>query len=281
MSEEMTNPIDEQIVQTEEVESQESTEENFDDVSDDGISVEDDSEEVEHEGQKYRVPKALKPALMMQSDYTKKTQEVAETRKALEAREQSLKQQAETQQRHIVEVAKLVNVSEQLEEYQKIDWDGLNETDPVRAQQLWINRSRLIEAQQALAGNLQQREQESHQERQRERAKRIDEGRAYVAANIKDWSQEFADKLTVIGREMGYSEDELQAPDIRTLKLLHRAYLGDQILKKQRVTQPKQPTTQAKPVTQVSGNAPAKKSPSQMSDKEFAAWRRKQISQRN
>ena len=45
----------------------------------------DDSEEVEHEGQKYRIPKALKSALMMNADYTRKTQEVAEQRPAQRA----------------------------------------------------------------------------------------------------------------------------------------------------------------------------------------------------
>jgi hypothetical protein len=42
-------------------------------------------EEIEHEGRKYLVPKALKPLLLMQADYTRKTQEVAEQRRAVMA----------------------------------------------------------------------------------------------------------------------------------------------------------------------------------------------------
>ena len=41
-------------------------------------------EEVEHEGKKYQIPKPLKGALLMQADYTRKTQEVAEQRRAVE-----------------------------------------------------------------------------------------------------------------------------------------------------------------------------------------------------
>jgi hypothetical protein len=48
----------------------------------------DDFEEIEYgEGQKYAVPKALKGAFLMQADYTRKTQELAEQRRTF-AREQ-------------------------------------------------------------------------------------------------------------------------------------------------------------------------------------------------
>lgn len=47
-------------------------------------SQEDDLEEVEHSGKKYRIPKELKPALMLQADYTRKTQEAAEARRAFD-----------------------------------------------------------------------------------------------------------------------------------------------------------------------------------------------------
>jgi hypothetical protein len=49
------------------------------------IDPAEDGEEIEHEGRKYLVPKALKPLLLMQADYTRKTQEVAEQRRAVMA----------------------------------------------------------------------------------------------------------------------------------------------------------------------------------------------------
>lgn len=36
----------------------------------------DDTEEVEHDGQVYRIPRALKGAFLMHGDYTRKTQEL-------------------------------------------------------------------------------------------------------------------------------------------------------------------------------------------------------------
>lgn len=47
--------------------------------------VDDDTEEVDVDGVKHRVPKAVMPRLMMQADYTKKTMEVAKDREALAA----------------------------------------------------------------------------------------------------------------------------------------------------------------------------------------------------
>jgi hypothetical protein len=48
-------------------------------------------EEVEYEGELYQVPPKLKEAIIRQSDYTKKTQEVAETRKLIEHQQSQLR----------------------------------------------------------------------------------------------------------------------------------------------------------------------------------------------
>ena len=50
---------------------------------------------LERNGKQFQVPKELEGEFLMQGDYTKKTQTVAEKAKELEAREQQLSQQAE------------------------------------------------------------------------------------------------------------------------------------------------------------------------------------------
>jgi len=49
-----------------------------------GSDADADLEEIEHDGKKHRVPKELKDAFLRQSDYTRKTQEVAEARRQVE-----------------------------------------------------------------------------------------------------------------------------------------------------------------------------------------------------
>src|SRR6476660_325944 len=53
-----------------------------DEGSQDDQDEDDDSEEVEFGGKKYKLPKDLKPALMMEADYRRKTQELAEQRRS-------------------------------------------------------------------------------------------------------------------------------------------------------------------------------------------------------
>ena len=102
-------PVDETVE-----EAIEDSQESLDDQLDDEAPEEDDSEELEHDGQKYKLPKALKPLLMMQADYTQKTQALAEQRKAFEA-EAAQKQQL--MQQNIQEVAQIVNIDQQLQQY--------------------------------------------------------------------------------------------------------------------------------------------------------------------
>ncbi len=64
--------------------------------------------EVQHEGKTYTVPTALKGALMRHADYTRKTQELAQHRRALEAGHQALQQAAEAHGAHLADCARLV-----------------------------------------------------------------------------------------------------------------------------------------------------------------------------
>src|SRR3990167_6068838 len=91
------------------------------------LPVAEEDEEIEHDGEKFKVPKKLKDAFLRQADYTRKTQEVSETKRQLEARENELKQhfeqrqaqiqaQTEFQQKHIEDVAKVVSIDQRLKQ---------------------------------------------------------------------------------------------------------------------------------------------------------------------
>lgn len=78
---------------------------------DDSADADDSLEEIEHEGKKHRVPKELKDAFLRQSDYTRKTQEVAEARKQVEQtwrQAQETAQQLEQTQRVLAQFAQAV-----------------------------------------------------------------------------------------------------------------------------------------------------------------------------
>lgn len=79
-------------------------------------------EEVERNGKKYRIPKELAPELLMQSDYTRKTQEVAEQRQAIEQARQQYEAEIQFREATWQETAKLANIEERLNLYQNADW---------------------------------------------------------------------------------------------------------------------------------------------------------------
>src|SRR5215207_4248828 len=88
-----------------------------------------EEEEIERNGKTYRIAKALKAELMMQADYTRKTQEVSETRKALEAREAEISQQAERVKELTQDHKRLAIIDDYLERQQSTNWAKLFEDE--------------------------------------------------------------------------------------------------------------------------------------------------------
>jgi len=115
-----------------------------------GQSHADDTDEVEHDGQKYRVPKALKGAFLMHADYTRKTQEVAEQRRALDERQSTIGQQAQLLQEHAQDISRLIALNDQLAQFDKVEWGGLRQSHPEQAQDLWFSYTQ----PQSILGNL-------------------------------------------------------------------------------------------------------------------------------
>jgi hypothetical protein len=243
-------------------------------------AVEDEIEE-ELEGIKLRGPKdaleKLKAERLMQADYTRKTQEVAEHRKALEAREQHFQRTAQGHQQHIREVAQLVAIEDRLQQFSQVNWQAITDADPVQALKLHTELTQLQARKGQLEGALTQRQQAAQYEQQRNTAKHLMEARQVLEREIKGWSPELAGKLKEYGLTQGFPEeamDSITQPAI--VKVLHKAHLYDQ-LQKQRTAKPAaQP---APPVTRVGGGAASSTKPlSEVSDAEYIRRRREYIS---
>src|SRR5688572_6710404 len=66
-------------------------------VEEDEEPEEEPFEEIDRNGKKATIPAWLKPELMMQADYTRKTQELAEARRAFDAERQAMQQFTEAE----------------------------------------------------------------------------------------------------------------------------------------------------------------------------------------
>lgn len=208
--------------------------------------------EVEYEGKKYQVPPELKDSLLRQSDYSRKTAELAEQRRAFEAERQNMQAMAHVQQENMQLVAVKTALEAQIEQFQNVDWGRFSEEDPVRAQSAYFQLSGLKERLNGVSEQLRQNESAAQQRQQETLAKAIEENRAILQRDIKGWNDELYNKLQKYGMELGYSQQEVNhAIDARAWKTLHKAYLYDQMLAKAQSKASKE----AKPVTTVSGKA--------------------------
>lgn len=240
----------------------------------------DDMDEIEHEGKKYRVPKAIKPLVMMQQDYTRKTQSLAEEKRTFE---QQRLQFAEASQAHFKDLGKLMALDDQLEQWKQVNWQQLSDQDPQRAQSLWFQYNQLKDQRQALVGELQQKEQQRQAAAQQDYAKRIADARSFVAREIPGWSEELDVKLTNFAVSQGLTREQAAQIAINTpaaYKIVHLAYLGQQLLEKQKAAASK-PAPAPAPVPNVTtSRAPAAKDPERMTTEEWMRYRNKQVASR-
>lgn len=204
---------------------------------DDGPMLPDDFEdeapeetwELEHEGQVYAVPMALKGAFLRQADYTRKTQELAEHRRAVEAERAALAEHSRTAGQASSDRLRLAALDHQLEEFADVDWDAFAGEDPQGAQRLWARYQELGHAREQLAYAVTHHEERGRLSAAREAAERMAETGRTLQKEIDGWSPDVAAKLVDYAQAFGVTLEELsQAADPRLWKLLHRAYQADQ-----------------------------------------------------
>lgn len=250
--------------------------------SPEGQPVEDEFEEIEWEGKTYKVPKPLKEGVLRQKDYTQKTQELAEQRRQHEAQQEAFKAHAQHFETYKKEYAQLAAIDDQLARYQSVDWTKFSQDDPANAQAAFFRYDQLRNARASVAETIAQKEHAKAFETQQETAKRIKQAKAVLSRDIPGWGPELQMKLRdFASKSYGYADDALDAiDDPRSVKVLHDAYVGRQLIAKQRAAE-KEVKPSAEPVTPVGGrSASATKNPERMSTEEWMRWRNKQARQR-
>jgi hypothetical protein len=185
--------------------------------------------ELELDGQVHTLPAALKGAFLRQADYTRKTQELAEHRRAVEAERQALAQQAAQAQGAGQDQLRLAALDHQLEEFQGVDWQGYAAADPRGAEQLWRRYRGMAEARERLAYAVSHHEERGRLKSAREAAEKMAETGRTLQQEIDGWSPEVAAKLVEYAQAFGVTLEELsQMADARLWKVLHKAYQAEQ-----------------------------------------------------
>lgn len=261
-----TNPVDGEdtanatLPETQEVEAQDDQQE-FDD---DGnlVAQEPEDEEIELDDLKLKVPKAaaeklkaLKEGNLRQEDYTRKTQALAEDRKAVQAERDAV---AQASQAEIGALAQVGAIDQQLANFQKVDWDAWENEDPFEAQKGWRQFQTLQQNRQQAVQQYTGLRQKREFDAQQATAKRLEAGRVALARDIKGWGPELGEALLSTGvKEYGFERSEIEDSfdDPRLIKVLHDAHLYRQSLTKTQKAQTRQAEQTAKPAAKVGGGS--------------------------
>ena len=261
--EQPTETVDHLTAEEEETSEEELTEE------------EEGEEEQQVEAQKYALPfgengevievdqTELQNYVLRQQDYTKKTQEVAEQRKAIDEERNSLRaiQSLANQLQDEYDNLKKVEEVEQSSEY----WEQLKIENPmqylVERQEMQERSTEREAAQQkvyAMQQQLAEQNKLEHQKKLYTEAQKLEE-------MIPEWKdQATAEKekaeLMQFGRSQSYSDEELNSvTDSRAINMLYKAFKWDQLQSKKTNLKQKALATPASSTAVRNANAPRQK----------------------
>ena len=177
-----------------------------------------------------------------QSDYTRKTQEIATDRKEMESLQQQYNSEvAKIQQERQQYMDTLTNIISnqggELEKFANVDWDSLRESDPI---EYVTTREQYREAQERIQG-LQQEQARAAQTQQAQMKQaqhemlQVEKGKLVEA--LPEWGKpekqkELAENLQSYAKEQGFTAEELNSlVDHRSVLVLLKAQKYDQLQK--------------------------------------------------
>lgn len=176
----------------------------------------------------------LKNGYQRQADYTRKTMEAADKRKAAEAELQQARAERERYSQGLQQTGALLQA--QLAEQNQIDWQKLLESDPVEflkqkhlAEQRQAQLHQVIQAQQHISA-VQQAEAEKF------RQSFLTQQHAELLAKLPEWKDEGKAKaekeaLRNFLTEMGFSKEEVgNVSDHRAILMARKAMRYDQMM---------------------------------------------------
>lgn len=169
----------------------------------------------------------LKDGYLRQSDYTRKTQELSEQRKAVDSGIEQAKQNMEL---GVTALGMLTSeVDAQLQRYSQVNWQELaTQADPQEYNRMQAEMQGLQQRKQQLNQQVQQFFQVHNQQQEAMKAEKAKQAVETLQANIPNWNNNTYSELQRFGVEVGFSEQEMMnATDARLFMLLHKAKQAD------------------------------------------------------
>lgn len=211
------------------------------------------------------------------ADYTRKSQDVAEQRKSVEAAQQAVEMLNNLNGEALETFARGMSLRQEITSLEQEDLNGLWQSDPDRARAISDRlASRQRELQSTIA-KVQQQESDLTAAQSQEVGRRMDEGRRAVEKQVANFDADAV--VDYVVKTYGLDKSQAQSWPLNpvTAVMAHKAMLYD---KMQTAAKPKPKTLKAAPVRPVSkgaGGRNVSKEPSDSDD--TATWIRKRNQQ--
>mgnify|MGYP003638549059 CR=1 FL=1 len=185
---------------------------------------------VKVDGEEYEVDlDELRNGYQRQSDYTKKSQSVAEMRKAYEANLQSVQTERGQYQEVLANMENYQNL--ELQKFQELDWSTLKADDPVEYMEKRIEfqdaKDKVAQVRQERVNVQQKTQQEVYQNIQH----KVQEEAQLLATALPEYSDpssNLKDDLRNYAIDSGFTEQDVNAiTDHKVVLMLHKAFLQD------------------------------------------------------
>ncbi len=234
--------VEEAPSETEPLEAEEETEEESEELETEEDSEGEETEEEETEflfevdGQELTADE-LRKGYLRQSDYTQKTQSIAEQRKEVEGLTEqynSQLQQIQNERQQYVQHLQTLAESQDIKKFD-IDWDSLRVEDPLE----YVTKRQEYQEAKEKAAELQDKaklaQHQTAAENQHKWAKVVEDEKSKLIAALPEWGEQesqrqLATELRSYAQGVGYAEAEIDSlVDHRSFLVLRKAMLYDQM----------------------------------------------------
>jgi hypothetical protein len=241
-------------------------------------------------GKVHKIAKDLKPKLLMQADYTRKAQEVAEQRRAIEAAREEYEQEVQFREATWQETAALTNLEQRLANFQNTDWRRWHQANPQEAAAAQAEYMALQGEHSRLSNIVMAKRHHIASQREQQAASELTkEVEALTRPNpALGWDGKFdrtrsAELTSFISKHFGIPPEE-QARAARKagwVQMANAAKIGLELLAKgKQATKPQAPQSKPVPTVAAGKTNTAIVNPDKLSPEEWVKWREKQIAKR-
>lgn len=184
---------------------------------DEGVSEPDDEaqqvafEDVEYEGKTYRVPVELKNGLMSKADYTRKTQEIARNREAMELQQKQIaefQEQQRFEQTLQAEIGEVGTINYKLKLYEGLDWQKMEAGDMFRHR---MEMDKLEKQRKELVESINGKRQAFSSEQQARMEDLSRKAAEVLQRSINGWNEEMAASVSEYALSRGFTQHQVDS----------------------------------------------------------------------